>query len=89
MRFCKFAMVCVATAIALSIQDAGAQDKRVRLNLGGAFPSSTAILGTGQLYFVDKVKKLSGGSIDIRFFEPGALVPASQYFDAVSTGSLD
>jgi TRAP-type mannitol/chloroaromatic compound transport system substrate-binding protein len=57
--------------------------------MAGAYPSSTAILGTGQLYTVDKVKKLSGGSIDIRFFEPGALVPASQYFDAVANGSLD
>ena len=37
----------------------------------------------------EKVKKMSGGSIDMRFFEPGALVPASQYFDAVAAGSLD
>ena len=47
------------------------------------------MLGPGQLALVEKVRKLSGGSIDMRFFEPGALVPASQYFDAVSNGSLD
>jgi TRAP-type mannitol/chloroaromatic compound transport system substrate-binding protein len=85
-------LVVAATAAAISFllsQPTDAQEKKVRLNMGGAFPSSTAILGTGQLYFVDKVKRLSGGSIDVRFFEPGALVPANQYFDAVSNGTLD
>ena len=28
-------------------------------------------------------------ALDLRRFEPGALVPGSQYFDAVSNGSLD
>ena len=79
-----------AAAIALVFsQPIAAQEKRVRINMGAAFPSAMAMLGPGQLYFVEKVKKLSGGSIDIRFFEPGALVPASQYFDAVSNNSLD
>jgi TRAP-type mannitol/chloroaromatic compound transport system substrate-binding protein len=41
------------------------------------------------LGFADKVKKVSGGSVDMRFFEPAALVPASQYFNAVATGSPD
>jgi TRAP-type mannitol/chloroaromatic compound transport system substrate-binding protein len=90
MRLIKAAAAWAAVVtVTVSVGTAGAQEKKVRLNLGGAFPSSTAILGPGQLYFADKVKKLSGGSIDIRFFEPGALVPASQYFDAISTGSLD
>ncbi len=66
-----------------------AQDKRVRLQVAGAFPSSTGLLGPTQNYFVNTIKKISGGSIDARFFEPGALVPAGQYFDAVGSGSLD
>ena len=45
--------------------------------------------GPGQISFAERVKKISGGSIDLRFSEPGALVPASQYFDAVAVGSLD
>jgi TRAP-type mannitol/chloroaromatic compound transport system substrate-binding protein len=89
MRLIKAAAWAAVVTLTVSVNIAAAQEKRVRLNLGGAFPSSTAILGTGQLYFADKVKKLSAGSIDVRFFEPGALVPASQYFDAISTGSLD
>jgi len=75
--------------LASSGQHAAAQEKKVRFNMAGAFPGTTAILGTGQLYFIDRVKKISGGSIDIKFFEPGALVPASQYFDAISAGNLD
>ena len=60
-----------AAAIALVFsQPIAAQEKRVRINMGAAFPSAMAMLGPGQLYFVEKVKKLSGGSIDIRFFEP-------------------
>ncbi|MFZ4805616.1 MAG: TRAP transporter substrate-binding protein [Hyphomicrobiaceae bacterium] len=66
-----------------------AQDKKVRVQMGGAFPSTTAILGPAQQRTVDLIKGVSGGSVDIRFFEPGALVPAGQYFDAVSSGSLD
>jgi TRAP-type mannitol/chloroaromatic compound transport system substrate-binding protein len=90
MRIRTLAAAAAAAAVALTLsQPLAAQEKRVRINMGGAFPSAMAMLGPGQLYFADKVKKLSQGSIDIRFFEPGALVPASQYFDAISNNSLD
>jgi TRAP-type mannitol/chloroaromatic compound transport system substrate-binding protein len=82
------AVAVMAVSLLLS-PPADAQEKKIRFNMAGAYPSSTAILGTGQLYFAEKVKKISGGSIDIRFFEPGALVPANQYFDAIAGGSLE
>jgi TRAP-type mannitol/chloroaromatic compound transport system substrate-binding protein len=66
-----------------------AQDKKVRLQIGAAFPSTTAILGPAQQRTIDMLKTLSNGSIDAKLFEPGALVPANQYFDAVASGSLD
>jgi TRAP-type mannitol/chloroaromatic compound transport system substrate-binding protein len=87
-----FARACAIVLAALTIAfttTANAQDKRVRMNMAGAFPGQMAILGPGQIAFAERVKKMSGGSIDMRFSEPGALVPASQYFDAVSAGSLD
>jgi TRAP-type mannitol/chloroaromatic compound transport system substrate-binding protein len=68
---------------------AEAQDKRVRIQMAGAFPSTTGLLGPTQLGLVETLRKLSNNTIDIRFFEPGALVPASQYLDAVGNGSLD
>ena len=87
-----FAAISAAAVTSFAIfcgTGADAADKKVRVQIGGAFPSSTAILGAAQTRFVTNVKELSGGSIDIKFFEPGALVPSSQYFDAVSNGSLD
>ena len=82
--FLKSGLAAVAAAALMLVPHAAqAQDKKVRLQVAGAFPSTTGLLGPTQQYFVDTVKKISGGSIDARFFEPGALVPASQYFDAI------
>jgi len=83
--------VTAAAAVGLFVSASAsiAQDKKVRLQVAGAFPSSTGLLGPTQTYLVDTLRKVSGGSIDAKFFEPGALVPASQYFDAVANGSLD
>jgi TRAP-type mannitol/chloroaromatic compound transport system substrate-binding protein len=82
-------VIGAAVACALTLAPAVAQDKKVRLQVAGAYPSTLAIIGEGQLMTVDRIRKMSGGSIDARFFEPGALVPASQYFDAIGAGSLD
>jgi TRAP-type mannitol/chloroaromatic compound transport system substrate-binding protein len=89
MRLKTWAAAIAAAAITVTSSAAIAQDKRVRLQLAGAFPSTTGLLGPTQLGLVENLKKVSGGSIDARFFEPGALVPANQYLDAVGNGSLD
>ena len=89
MRFNTWAAALAGAAIAVTSSAAFAQDKKVRLQVGGAFPSTTGLLGPTQLALVENLKKVSGGSIDAKFFEPGALVPAGQYLDAVGNGSLD
>jgi TRAP-type mannitol/chloroaromatic compound transport system substrate-binding protein len=81
--------LAVAGSLAFGAADASAQEKRVRIQMGGAFSSTTGLLGPTQLALVESIRALSQGTIDIRFFEPGALVPSSQYFDAVGNGSLD
>lgn len=78
-----------AAVIACASSAAVAQDKKVRLQVAGAFPSTTGLLGPTQVRFVETLRQISGGSIDARFYEPGALVPANQYLDAVGNGSLD
>lgn len=84
------AIVAAAVAsVSLLAGSATAADKKVRAQMAGAFPSSTAILGPAEKRFVEYANGMSGGSLDIKFFEPGALVPGSQYFDAISNGSLD
>ena len=78
-----------ALALALTMSPLAAQEKRVRAQMGWAFPSNTGLLGPTQTRLVETLRTVSGGSIDVKGFEPGALVPASQYLDAVGNGSLD
>lgn len=85
----RWLAAAAAAAVAVVSSAAVAQDKKVRMQVAGAFPSTTGLLGPTQLRLVETLKKISGGSIDARFFEPGALVPAGQYIDAVGNGSLD
>ena len=88
----KVYLCAVAATVAMVAAVAGpadAQDKRVRVQMQSNFASSLAILGPQAQRTAENMKKVSGGSIDIRFFEPGALVPAGQSFDAVGSGSLD
>ena len=83
------AAVAVFMSTSLSVGSADAADKKVRMQMGAAWATSLGILGPSGHRVADYAKAMSGGTIDIKFFEPGALVPASQYFDAVSNGSLD
>jgi TRAP-type mannitol/chloroaromatic compound transport system substrate-binding protein len=91
-RFTIAARVVAATvglSLSLAAGHASAQDKKVRAQMGWAFPSSTGLLGHTQTRLVEMLRTVSGGSIDVKGFEPGALVPSNQYLDAVGNGSLD
>ncbi len=89
MKSFKLLAAAMSVAIGLAVAPAQAQDKRVRAQMGWAFPSTTGLLGPTQTNLVELIRTLSGGSIDVKGFEPGALVPANQYLDAVGNGSLD
>lgn len=60
-----------------------------RWKMPSTFPGNLAILGDSGVMFTDRVREITNGSVDIKFFEPGALVPALEIFDAVSSGSVD
>ncbi len=68
--------------------DAGAQD-RARWKMASAFGSQLPHLGTSGVRFSKDIERLSGGRFEMKFFEPGALVPALECFDAVSKGSVE
>jgi TRAP-type mannitol/chloroaromatic compound transport system substrate-binding protein len=85
----KFAGLAIASVMALGVQTASAEDKKVRIQMQSNFASTLALLGPNAKFTVDQINKVSGGSIDMKFFEPGALVPPAQAFDAVSSGALD
>jgi TRAP-type mannitol/chloroaromatic compound transport system substrate-binding protein len=73
---------------ALTAPPAEAQ-RKVQWKMPSAFGSKLPHLGTSATRFVDNVKVMSGGSLELKFFEPGALVPALECFDAVSKGSVE
>jgi len=68
--------------------DAVAQE-RVRWKMASAFGSQLPHLGPSALRFSKDIERMSGGKFEIKFFEPGALVPALECFDPVSQGSLE
>ncbi|MEC6997310.1 MAG: TRAP transporter substrate-binding protein [Pseudomonadota bacterium] len=65
------------------------EEKKVRWKMASTFPGSLTQLGTSGVRFQDQISKVSGKNIQIKFFEPGSLVPALEVFDAVSSGSVD
>ena len=64
-------------------------NKPVNFKLASTYPSTLTILGTLAKRFEEQIEVISGGNINFRFFEPGALVPPLETFDAVSYGALD
>src|SRR3989337_2270414 len=65
----------VAVAFAAGSGSALAQ-KRVNWKMQSAFPGTLAHLGTSGVRFAENIKVASDGRFNIKFFEPGALVPA-------------
>ncbi len=84
-----FTIAAAATLIAVTATSALAQNKKVRWKLHSAWGSSVPHLGTSAIRYSENINRLSGGRFTLKFFEPGALVPANEGFDAVSKGSLE
>ncbi|OFX00374.1 MAG: C4-dicarboxylate ABC transporter [Alphaproteobacteria bacterium RIFCSPHIGHO2_12_FULL_66_14] len=79
------AVAVLAASVALP---ATAQE-RVRWKMQSAFGSQLPHLGPSGVRFTEDIKRMSGGKFDIKFHEPGALVPPLECFDAVSKGSIE
>lgn len=61
----------------------------VRLNIQSSVPTSLVQLGTGGVRLVETINLISAGEVQARLYEPNALVPPLEIFDAVSTGAVD
>ena len=82
----------IATAmvgVALSAFGAPAQAETIKINMPSTFPGSLIQLGQAGVRFADTVNEFSGGDIEVKFFEPNALVPALEIYDAAANGSID
>ena len=73
---------------AVAALDASAQE-RVRWKMQSTFGSNIPALGPSGVRLAERVEQMSGGSFEIKFQEPGALVPSLEAFDAVGKGSID
>ena len=73
----------------LTVSTSALAQKRVSWSMQSAFPSTLPHLGPPGLRFAKDVADMSDGRFQIKFQEPGALVPALECFDAASKGSVD
>ena len=80
----------IGAVIGSSITSTPAEaQKRVTWKMASAFGGKLPHIGTSGPRFSENVKIASGGTLELKFFEPGALVPALECFDAVSKGSVE
>jgi len=91
MRLTKLLMTTAAAGLvglsALAV--ATGADAKVRWKMQSTFGSKLSILGESGKHFEELVKTLSGGELELKFFEPGALIPSLEGFDAAKAGSVD
>ncbi len=66
-----------------------AQDRPIRWNMQSWFPAKIPMVGTLGVAITEKLERVSGGDIRLRFQEPGALVRPQECFDSVSEGALE
>jgi TRAP-type mannitol/chloroaromatic compound transport system substrate-binding protein len=83
-----FCSTILGAAMALSSVSGAVADK-ARLKMGSTFPGGLVQLGTLGKTLVTNINVISGGNIQMKFYEPGALVPALELFDAVKSGAVD
>ena len=83
------AVVTVTAFLASTLSPPAEAQRKVRWKMASAFGSKLPHLGTSAVRFAENVKIASGGTLELQFFEPGALVPALECFDAVSKGSVE
>ncbi len=57
--------------------------------MGSAYASALPQLGTLAKKLDRDIWRVSNGMLEIKFFEPGALVPPLEMFDAVRAGAID
>lgn len=68
---------------------ADAGQMRVTWKMQSAYPSTLDVVGESGPMLADHLKQMSQDALTLEFFEPGALVPPLEVFQAVATGSVD
>lgn len=79
---------CAADA-PTSTDNTEAGDAPIRWRMTSTYPSTLLQIGTLGKQLSDEVYKISAGSMEFKFFEPGVLAPPFETFDAVSFGAVE
>ena len=89
-RITTLRVLAGAVALALAAGSGGAlAQKKVSWKMQSAFPGNLPHLGTSGVRFEKNIREATDGRFVVKFYEPGALVPALECFDAASKGSVD
>ncbi|MDD2905447.1 MAG: substrate-binding domain-containing protein [Sulfurimonas sp.] len=65
------------------------KNKKTIIKLATSWPAHFPIMGTNVEKFAQRVKDISGGSLEIKLYPKNTLVPALAVFDACSSGQID
>ncbi|MBU1928073.1 C4-dicarboxylate ABC transporter, partial [bacterium] len=65
------------------------KNKKTIIKLATSWPAHFPIMGTNVEKFAQRVKDVSGGSLEIKLYPKNTLVPALAVFDACSSGQID
>ncbi len=89
--FSRILIVLLAVMFVVSVNtgQAAEKEKKILLKVPMAYPSALPGLGTTIIWMADKIELLSGGSLKIKIFEPGKLIPAFEMLDAVHGGKVN
>ncbi len=86
----KKMLVAAAVSLAVAVAgSAGALAGKVRLKIESTYPTKLVQLGTLGKSLEKTINTISGGTVRVKLYEPGALVPALEVFDAVKSGAVD
>ena len=77
------------TAAPSAVRAGGEAGPAARLKIAGTVPASLIQVGTLGARLPTIVDAISDGRVKMQFFDPGALVPPFEVFEAVSSGSVD
>jgi len=84
-----FVAAAVSAALVVGMSGQQAQAEKVKWKMPSTFPGKLIQLGQAGKRLQKTLKEVSGGEIEMKFFEPKAIVPPLEIFDAVSSGSVD
>jgi TRAP-type mannitol/chloroaromatic compound transport system substrate-binding protein len=81
--------VAVAFSAVIMVASAAFAQEPVQLDVASTFPSSMTILGDVSTKLPVKVARLTGGSLQLTFHEPGVMFPGAETVNAVADGRVD